>query len=256
MNRKLFSSFALALGVAGLAGYIAYNWIQTTSAKPASTASQPVVVAAMQIPYASKIESAQVRYTDWPRNSLPEGSFSKLDDVVGRVVSRTVYPGEALLKDQLAEYHGGSTLSAFIQPKMRAITVRVDDVTGVGGFVLPGNHVDVLCPNKEKHTIDLVLQDVKVLAVDQEASPDKDKPAVVKAATLEMTPDQAETLVVAMQGAAVHLALRNPTDEALVNKPTPQIVAPTIKQPVVVAKREPRTVTIIRGSTLSIVPVN
>ncbi|MCE6981707.1 Flp pilus assembly protein CpaB, partial [Pseudomonas frederiksbergensis] len=115
-----------------------------------------------------------------------------------------------------AAHLGGSTLASLIEPTNRAISVRVDDVVGVGGFLLPGNRVDVLATkqtgntgNAESRTI---LEDLRVLAVDQTASTDKTQPVVVRAVTLEMTPDEAELLVKGMTDGKLQLALRNPLD--------------------------------------------
>ena len=123
-----------------------------------------------------------------------------------------------LLKERFTKSGAGSTLAALIRPDMRAMTVRVDDVVGVAGFLLPGNRVDVVAARKhagnDRAITETILFDINVLAVDQTSSQDKNEPVVVRAVTLEMTPQQAEVLVRAREEGRIQLTLRNPTDDA------------------------------------------
>ena len=115
----------------------------------------------------------------------------------------------------------GSMLSTLIDKEYRAIAVRVDDVVGVAGFVLPGNNVDVLANKIDKITNQSVtqtkLQNIKVLAVDQDDSHEKNQPAIVRAVTLQLKPEQAEIMVQAMREGTIQLTLRNPEDDLIVN---------------------------------------
>lgn len=227
---------------------LANRWLETTRLDPnrtASAATIPVVVAALQIPFAQKIEAAHIKTVAWPHENAPQGAFSDPAEVVGKVASQTIVPNEPVLRNRVVEYLGGSTLSAFIKPNMRAVSIRVNDVTGVGGFVLPGNQVDVIQTRKEGIS-HILLENIRVLAIDQEASPDKDKPAVVRAVTLELTPEQAEILVKATQEGVLHLALRNPLDDKIIDRPeTPQVAA--VQPPIVREPKRRRMFTIIRG---------
>ncbi|MCY1370368.1 Flp pilus assembly protein CpaB [compost metagenome] len=157
--------------------------------------------------------------------------------------------GDILRGARLAEHLGGSTLASLIESDKRAISVRVDDVVGVGGFLLPGNRVDVLATKKVGNNSEAesktILEDLRVLAVDQTASTDKTQPVVVRAVTLEMTPKEAEVLVKAMSEGRLQLALRNPLDDQ--KKPEPKVAAapkPATPAPVPVAPRP-----IVRRST-------
>jgi pilus assembly protein CpaB len=150
---------------------------------------------------------------------------------------------------------------------MRAVSIRVNDVVGVAGFLLPGNRVDVVAAYKEHQTTrsETVVQNVKVLAVDQTASTDKNEPVVVRAVTLEVTPEDAEKLVLAEQRGTIQLALRNPSDSELVAmrapaaQPTP-VAPPGPPTPAPKAKAKPRVktgpppestdVTVIRGTNV------
>jgi pilus assembly protein CpaB len=230
-GRFIFMLF-LALVFASLAALIAKSWIdkQINSKGPATT---PVVVGAMEIPFGVKVEPMHVKIMQWPDADIPEGSFRKTEDVIGKIAKNNFYPNEPITAKRIAEHLGGSTLSSLVSENSRAISIRVDDVVGVAGFVLPGNRVDVLSTqavrrngesNAETHTI---LENIKVLAVDQEASPDKEKPAVVRAVTLELKPEEAETLVAAMQEGKIQLTLRNPVDSNKLKEtqPVPQVAA-------------------------------
>jgi pilus assembly protein CpaB len=223
----------LALLLALGAVKIANNWVDSVLAPRSATAdSLPIVVAASEIPFGVKVDATQVKLIDWPKASLPADYFSAIDQVIGKVSSQTIYTGDVLNKTRVREHLGGSALSALISPNMRAMSVRVNDVVGVSGFLLPGNRVDVLATRTEgmskEATTHTILEDIKVLAVDQESSQDKEKPVVVHSVTLEVDPEQGELLVKATQEGSIQLALRNPMDRtALVKKAEPSTPMPT-----------------------------
>ena len=235
------------------AAMLADNWIQQRIA-PSPTAElqyEPIVIASMDIPFGQKIEAAHLKTIAWPTDNLPESTFTDIAAVEGRIANQKIAKGELILKQRVVEEVNGSTLSAILSPGMRAITVRVNDVIGVGGFLLPGNRVDVLASRKDSnrraHT-HILLEDLKVLAVDQTASTDTDKPVVVRAVTLEIEPKQAEKLVQATQEGTVQLALRNPLDEE-------SVLAKAAPKPVKKKTYKPTdsgwgSVTVIRGTTV------
>jgi pilus assembly protein CpaB len=186
----------------------------------------------------------------WPKDSVPSGAFHDANEVVGKVANQKIIEGEAILKARAVGQAGGSSLAALIEPSKRAVTVRVNDVVGVAGFLLPGNRVDVLATreiDRNKAQTRTLLQDIKVLAVDQTAAPEKDKPVVVRAVTLEVDPREAELLVNATQEGSVQMALRNPGEAAPVQTAT---VEPAPKPRVVVIRQPPPApppgVTVIR----------
>jgi pilus assembly protein CpaB len=246
-------ALALGLGAAALAN----RWIQShlapaASAEPATT---PVVVAALEIPFGHKVEAAQVKTIPWPNGNVPEGVFHDPGEVTGKIAKQKILKGELLLRDRIADHTSGSTLAAIISPEKRAVTVRVNDVIGVAGFLLPGNRVDVLASRKQHNRraeTRVLLEDLKVLAVDQTASPEKDKPVVVRAVTLEMTPKEAEKLVQATEEGSVQLALRNPLDESRVAKT--KEVKPAPRKVASVRRRAPSvsSVTVIRGTSVDV----
>lgn len=240
-------SLALGLGAA----WVANNWINgrlNATAAPVTTA--PVVVAAMAIPFGTKIEPRHVSVIQLPPDTVPGGHFAAVAEVEGQIATQSVLAGEILRRERFSEHTGGSTLSAIVSPQMRAVTVRVNDVIGVAGFLLPGNRVDVIAARMEQNrraTTETILRDVKVLAVDQTARTEKDEPVVVRAVTLEMTPKQAELLVKAREEGEIQLTLRNPLEDE------PVIVAEAPPKPVVrrpTSRPVASTVTIIRGTNV------
>ena len=247
-KRRVSYLFLVALVMGTGAAWLANSWIlnRTVPVAEATADVVPVVVAALEIPFGMKIEGAQIKTVTMPRSYMPEGTYSKVEDVEGMIAAQAIFPGEAVLKGKVAEHMGGSTLAAVVNPEMRAVTVRVNDVIGVAGFLLPGNRVDVLASRMENRRAQTrtLLQYVKVLAVDQTAATDQDDPVIVRAVTLEMTPEQAEELVKAREEGTIQLTLRNPVDETRrveKNEPRPvrKVPAPT------------PSVTIIRGTQVN-----
>ena len=220
MNRRFIIMLGVALLLAFLAAWVANRWIQ---GRAVPDKAMSVVVAAVEIPFGVKLEEAQVKVIAWPENSAPQGAYSSKEQVIGKVTMNKFYPDEIITEKRISEYLGGSTLSALITKEYRAISVRVDDVVGVAGFILPGNKVDILSTKMDrstnKATTLTLLQNIKVLAVDQEASQEKEKPAIVRAVTLELKPEQAEIIVQAMQEGTIQLALRNPLDSIVEDAP-------------------------------------
>jgi pilus assembly protein CpaB len=245
--------FVVAVGLGIGATWMANKWIQArlTPVAKVEDKTTPVVVAALEIPFAQKIEPAQLKTVPWPSASVPPGAFTEVAQVEGKIANGTIYPNEVVIEGRVVEHQGGSSLAAMVAASMRAVTVRVNDVIGVGGFLLPGNRVDVIATRKDDNNrrshSQTILQNLRVLAVDQTAASEEDKPVVVRAVTLEMTPKQAERLVKATDEGNVQLALRNPTDESVLakaeKKPAepPKVAAPAPQEPAF------RHVTIIRG---------
>ena len=257
----LLVSVMMAMGAAA----VAKNWLEDRMVGREAMASESaVVVASMRIPFGQTVQASDLTLLELPPHAIPSGGFREIDQVVGRVASQTIYPGEILLRERVVEHLGGSALAAVLDPGMRAITVRVDDVVGVAGFLLPGNKVDVVSSTRQGNHRNVhsetILRDIKVLAVDQVATPERDSPMIVRAVTLEVTPSQAERLVRATQEGRVQLTLRNPLDaeqpeeQLAMAEPEPEPeVAQAPPPPAQPAPRRPRNmnVTVIRGTSSS-----
>lgn len=249
--------------------WLANNWLTARLDTSADANMQNVVVAAVEIPFGQMVEPQHVKLVSMPRGTAPSDSFDAVDKATGRIATFTLLQGDILRAARLAEHLGGSTLASLIEPNKRAISVRVDDVVGVGGFLLPGNRVDVLATKRSngggnEAKSETILHDLRVLAVDQTASTDKTQPVVVRAVTLEMTPEEAEVLVKAQDEGRLQLALRNPLDEQkqpeLKPEPVVAVVAPPAPKPRPVVRRASKgaswgQVTIIRGTAVEHVSV-
>ena len=261
IKKKSLAMVTAAVVLGLIAAWIANSWVKTRMASVNTEEdTKPVVVAALDIPFGQKIDATHLRLLNWPTKSLPGGAFTKVSDVEGKIANQQITAGDLLLPAKIVDHTSGSTLSAIITPGKRAVTVRVNDVIGVAGFLLPGNRVDIYATRMEKRRAytNILLQDIKVLAVDQTASPDKDKPIVVRAVTLELKPKEAEKLVRATQEGTVQLALRNPLDKpkkVAVRQPPHRIrhhvihhtkPKPKVKQPDIT------NITVIRGTTVDV----
>jgi len=239
----------LSLAMAVAAAWIANTWVsgQLVSKATAAPNAQLVVTAAMSIPLGTKVEGRHLRLTEVPEGVLPDGTYTDLADVEGKVATTSITRGEILVAERFAAHTRGSTLAALVADNMRAVTVRVDDVIGVGGFLLPGNAVDVLAARKDSNRraiIETILTNIKVLAVDQTAATEENEPVIVRAVTLEMTPKQAEKIVKARTEGTIQLTLRNPEEEDIVPEP----VKRTVKAPVRRQAPTDSSVEIIRGT--------
>jgi pilus assembly protein CpaB len=237
-------SMVLAVGAA----WAANRWLQARAAVPDSMPMATVVTAAMDIPFGTTIETRHLATIQMLPGTQPESSYHAIAEVEGKIARAPLLAGEILLAGRFTDQANGSTLAAVVEKNMRAVTVRVDDVVGVGGFLLPGNKVDVVgsrdAENREAVT-ETILQNVRVLAVDQTAATEKNEPVVVRAVTLEVTPDQAEVLVKWKEQGSLQLTLRNPLDESVHEKPKP---APVVAKTPVPPKKQPPSVTVIRGT--------
>lgn len=246
----IFLSLLMAVGAA----YVANEWViaKVMPDQNARDERQQVVAAAITIPFATKVDDRHLRLVDLPEGAAPDGFFTSIEEVVGMVSTTEIPRGEIVIASRFREHSSGSTLAALVDREMRAVTVRVDDVVGVAGFLLPGNRVDVLASRKQMNKraeTETILRNIKVLAVDQTAATDSNEPVIVRAVTLEMTPRDAESLFRARTEGTIQLTLRNPLAE--------EEVAPPPPKPQVVARRAPRPRTpppteimVIRGTSV------
>lgn len=208
-------AFALLLGV--VSAFLIRQWLANQTPATAETlAVKPVVVARIALNFGDRVTTSSLKVVDWPAATVPDGTFSKIAELTGegedRVVLRAMEAGEPVLSSKVSGQHGRAALSMIIDKDMRAVTIQVNEVYGVAGFVLPNDHVDVLLTRKQDQknpTNDVLLQNVKVLGVDQDASEQREKPAVARAVTLEVTTEQAQKLTLGSQVGTLSLALRN-----------------------------------------------
>ena len=190
--------FAVLFGL--LAVFLAQTWLNNQEAArmrsleaqhKAPAPERTIVVAARPLRFGEQLTASALRELPWPQDALPAGAFGKIADLVAakRVVLMPMEPNEAVLASKVTGPGERATLSAVLDPGMTAVTVRVNDVEGVAGFVLPGDHVDVMLTRqgeKNSAATDVVIENAQVLAIDQLADEKADKPSVVKAVTLEV----------------------------------------------------------------------
>ena len=246
----IFLSLLMAVGAA----FVANNWIvaRVMPDNESGQDSAQIVAAAMPIPFATKVEERHLKLIEMPEGLAPDGFFTSLEEIVGKVSTTSISRGEILVAERFRTHTTGSTLAALVNTNMRAVTVRVDDVVGVAGFLLPGNTVDVLASRKvaQKRAItETILKNIKVLAVDQTASAETNEPVIVRAVTLEMEPKQAEILFQARTEGTIQLTLRNPLEMEPEPAPPPQKVAVRRRAPVKRAP-PPAEIIVIRGTTV------
>jgi pilus assembly protein CpaB len=209
---------ALALFLALSAVYFARVWL-TRQSTTANTASQApvvqVVAAATALKFGDKLAAENLRLIDWPAGSVPEGTFKSVDELLGgqpRVALQAIQPNELILTNKITGPGQRASLSAVISTGMRAMTIRVNDVLGVAGFVLPGDRVDIMLTREIEQNnpvTNVLLQNVKVLGIDQKSDEQQANPDVVKAVTIEVTSEQAQKIVLAATVGKLSLALRD-----------------------------------------------
>lgn len=242
-------SLVIGLGAA----LVANNWMQSRAPGAMEDSNTQVASAAMSIPYGTKIDVRHIKMVLLPNNVVPTGAIKSIEDIEGKIATADILSGELLLSGRFVNHDEGSTLAALVEEKKRAITVRVDDVVGVAGFLLPGNNVDVLASRLERGSrraiTETILTNVKVLAVDQTARTDDNDPVVVRAVTLEVLPKQAEVLVARMEEGTIQLTLRNPLEKVVAketSKPAPKKVTRRVR-------RAPTdtTIIVIKGTSVN-----
>ncbi|MDP3738238.1 MAG: Flp pilus assembly protein CpaB [Hyphomonadaceae bacterium] len=236
MRRSIYS---LIIGVvfAGVALFLLFTNRPQTEAANADVpviATTKVMVAAKDIAYGDKIVPDYVRMVDWPEASVPKDAILTRADLLEgpeapRIALRPMTAGEPYLKSKVSGFGERPILSRKLAEGMRAFTVRINDVSGVGGFILPGDRVDILLTRqlnnsgRDNLATDVILQNVSVLGIDQLSNENTEAPVLGKSATFEVTPEQAQKLALAAQVGTLSLSLRNYA--ALTEEKTSQIAA-------------------------------
>lgn len=214
-NTRVLMMIAISLIAGILAIVFAARWLNQQS----SMATSKVAVAAIDLAIGQQLLAEHIKVIDWPSGSVPAGTFAAPTALLERVTRINIQRDEPILEYKLAPKGAKGGLSAVIAEGKRAITVRVNDVVGVAGFALPGNFVDVIVslkdeskPKDEQTISKIVLEKILVLAVGEEAGRDETKPKIVKAVTLEVTPQEAEAIDLARSVGQLSLVLRGQTD--------------------------------------------
>ncbi|NLP10492.1 Flp pilus assembly protein CpaB [bacterium] len=267
LKPKWMIPIAIITGLIATLGVYRYLQRQKQIVIHPQAAVTKVVVATTSLPMGSKLEAGMLRLTDWPRDLVTGQTFDVIDSVVGRVVKMDICTGEAILESKLAPRGSAGGFLGLIPPGMRAMTVAVNVVSGVSGFILPHTHVDVLVTitpssKKEEATTRIILEDIEVLAVDQTFRKNDDEAVTVQSVTLLVLPEQAEKLALASNEGKLQLTLRNLVDRAtassngirlqqlitntrptaVVSAPAPQAAAPVVSDASEADVEEPQQV--------------
>jgi pilus assembly protein CpaB len=222
----IMTGFAVVFGL--LAVFIAQVWLNNQASMQAKNfeankkpmATRTIVVAKESLRFGTEINAAMLQEVPWPADAVPSGAFAHINDIVSggrRVVLAALEANEPVLALKITGAGQRATLSALVKPGMKAVTIRVNDVEGVGGFVLPGDHVDVVLTRqveKGSATSEVVLQNTKVLAIDQSADERSFKAAVAKSVTLEVDTLEAQKIWLASSVGSLSLLLRKAGETA------------------------------------------
>jgi pilus assembly protein CpaB len=277
MDKKAAVLLGASLFLATTAGWAAYQYLNKYPGGHSGSDTVAVVVAAEDLTFGTKLEEGQLQIAQFPKSSVPRGTYAVLDSVTGQTSKVFLVKGEPVLRSKLSSVGGG--LSVMVRPSMRAISLQIDQVTGVSGFVLPGDRVDVLVTidnagGSNVAVTKTALQNAEVLAAGTTTEEKNKRTITTQAVTLLVDPVGAETVALGQAQGKIHLVLRNPVDQEVVDvKPTdtrsimgirrsrtvasqrsspPKRVEETAPKPIPVeVTPQPTTFTVIRDGNIS-----
>jgi pilus assembly protein CpaB len=214
----------VGLSIAGGSVYVARDYLsasQGAAVAAPEVSTIEVLIANQDIEFGAEIEPQMLAFQAWPRDAVPPGAFTQLSAVTGdeqtepRRARTKLYKGEVLLAPKLSNFGEKVTIVQSLGPNSRAISIKVTADTGVGGFVTPGDKVDVILTHGKAEELKTVtiIQNVRVIGVDQEANAEKEKPGVAKTVTLEVTAEDSQKLALAQKAGTLSLILRTVENE-------------------------------------------
>lgn len=256
--KPVFFVLVIAIVIALSAALMSYNYLQKKNKFHATTTTtQPVAVAAFDLSWGTSMNKNMIKMVPFLKETIPPGAFSDASALEGRTLIYPVKAGEPIFESKLAPNTvkaGG--VAAIITPQKRAMSVKVDNVIGISGFIHPGNRVDVLATmedrgNESPTVTRTVLENILVLAAGPEVEKEgkKEKPVGVDVVTLEVTPEEGEKLALATTKGKIQLALRNFVDTEDVHTKGATI-ANLFRMQVSAPKRNPLSVTLIQGNSV------
>jgi pilus assembly protein CpaB len=224
MRRQTLIALGIAVILGIIAVYLANAYLARTEqrAETAEQGTTKVAVAAIPLEYGTPLTPDKVKFIDYPSGSLPQGTFRDWNQLVPagkqRVVLRPMTLNEPILASKLGGEGKGASIAYLLPDGMRAAAVRINDVSGVAGFIQPTDSVDVLITRRaagegDRQVTDGLLQNIRVIAIDQDAGSADGKPQIGRTATLEVTPTDAQKLALAQQVGSLSLVLRKPGQE-------------------------------------------
>jgi pilus assembly protein CpaB len=231
--RRSWTSLAIGVVFAIIAVALMYNYISTATrgtvqAGPAVELGT-VVVASKSLPFGAPIAKETLKTVEWPKVSIPQGAFANVNEIYAgatgpgdRIALALINQDEPITHVRVSGFGAKPTLSRQVESGKRAISIRVDDVVGVAGFVLPGDRVDVMLTRRigtaaNNLRTEIILQNITILGIDQSADQAADKPILARTATVEVTPEQAQKVILAQQAGSLSLALRSVDTAGLID---------------------------------------
>ena len=222
MRGNTFVMLIIALVFGAVAVFFANIWLNNQTARPTAVIVAPaqvetstIVVASRNISFGEAIIPDALIEIPWPKSAIPEGSYAKIADLTTdgvHLVLNPISPNEPILKWKISGAGARASLSALVGPGMRAASIRTNDVVGVAGFILPGDRADILYTRNangdNSSSIDILIQNVRILAVDQVADQKKSEPVLAKVITVEVKPIDAQKIALAQTTGSVSFTLR------------------------------------------------
>jgi pilus assembly protein CpaB len=231
--RRSWTSLAIGVVFAIIAVALMYNYISAATRGPVQAGPAvelgTVVVASKSLPFGAPVVKESLKTVKWPKGSIPQGAFTNVDEIYAgatapgdRIALALINQDEPITHARVSGFGAKPTLSRQVESGKRAISIRVDDVVGVAGFVLPGDRVDVMLTRRigtaaNNLRTEIILQDITILGIDQSADQAADKPIVARTATVEVTPEQAQKVILAQQAGSLSLALRSVDTAGLID---------------------------------------
>lgn len=222
--KAVIAVVVVALVLAGLASWLVFDYLAKKTEEAKASKGQAVVVAATEVPIGTKLTPAHLKMIDWPKSGIIPGSFFETRAVQERTTVRPLSPGEPILESKLMPKDGttGTGIMTYLIPDgHRAVTVGINEVAGVAGFISPHNKVDLVLTVLPPGSTDpgstiskIVLQNIPILATGQITEQKEGKPVVVPTVTLDLTPEDAEKLIIASSKGSLQLLLRGAKDTA------------------------------------------
>ncbi len=201
---------------------------QAAAVQPAAPTIEtvPVVVATRKLQYGQPLTAKSLKVVQFSKDSAPPNAFASIEDLISegekRIVLRSIEPSEPILKSKITGFGERATISAQLTPGMRAFTLRIDSVSGVAGFLLPNDRVDIFLTrsNADGLAANLLMQNVKVIAIDQFSDKESNQARIARTATVEVSPKDAQALALAQQVGRLTMSLRQIDEVATTDEPS------------------------------------
>jgi len=215
----------IVLGIvfAAIAAFMTLGYLKNASQAPVEVgmATAEVVVSTKDIERGEVLSMEHIKLVEWPQSAVPEGVYGTLEETVGQIARVPIYANDPITATKVIDSRSRSILSMLIPPGRRAMSVKVNEVTGISGFIAPGSRIDVLLSvgghGEEDPRTRIVLQDIEVLAIAQNVEQRDNKPTVVSTVTLNLRPREAEALTLAGNEGSLQLVLRNDKDQGRIH---------------------------------------